>query len=124
MDSLRLSPLGHTWLLDLDGTLVKHNGHIKNGFDTPIREAEEFVKSLPEEDMIVFVTSRLPAAKELTERFLSERGIRFDLVVYGAPHGERILVNDRKPSGLQTAFAISPERDRFDGVLVETDFSL
>ena len=29
---LRLSPLKHTWVLDFDGTLVKHNGY-KTGND-------------------------------------------------------------------------------------------
>jgi len=27
------------------------------------------------------------------------------------PFGERILVNDKKPSGLKTAYAINKERD-------------
>lgn len=26
MEKLTLSPLSHTWILDFDGTIVKHNG--------------------------------------------------------------------------------------------------
>ena len=26
--TLTLSPLGHTWILDLDGTIVKHDGYL------------------------------------------------------------------------------------------------
>ena len=29
--NITLSPLGHTWLLDLDGTIVKHNGYKEGG---------------------------------------------------------------------------------------------
>ena len=28
---LRISPLGHTWFLDFDGTLVEHNAYKKIG---------------------------------------------------------------------------------------------
>ena len=31
-ETLRLSSLPHTWVLDLDGTLVRHNGY-KTGED-------------------------------------------------------------------------------------------
>ena len=40
-------------------------------------------------------------------------GIRYDAIVCGVPYGERILVNDRKPSGLTTAIAMNTERDVF-----------
>ena len=33
-----LSSLGHTWILDLDGTLVKHNGYKIDGADIPYGE--------------------------------------------------------------------------------------
>jgi hypothetical protein len=111
MTTLTLSSLGHTWILDLDGSLVKHNGYKTDGRDTLLEGAEEFLRGIPGVDMIVFLTSRTLEYKEMTENFLAARGIRHDHIIYGAPLGERILVNDRKPSGLDTAFAINAERD-------------
>jgi len=58
MTELSLSPLGHTWILDLDGTIVKHNGYKIDGFDTILDGAEAFMRSIPVDDMIVFITSR------------------------------------------------------------------
>jgi 23S rRNA G2445 N2-methylase RlmL len=121
---LTLSPLGHTWLLDLDGTLVKHNGYRTDGQDTWLEGALEFLKSIPEGDMVVFVTSRREEYREVTERFLRDHGVRYDHILFNAPYGERILVNDRKPSGLDTAFALQIERDRFEGIEVEVDEQL
>jgi hypothetical protein len=114
MMEITLSPLGHTWLLDLDGTIVKHNGYKTDGFDTFLAGAEEFLKSIPDGDMLVFITSRAEEYRDMTERFLIENGIRFDRVIFDAPFGERIVVNDRKPSGLATAVAVNVERD--DGI--------
>ena len=111
MTELSLSPLGHTWILDLDGTIVKHNGYKIDGFDTILDGAEAFMRSIPVDDMIVFITSRTLDQKNMTEDFLAEHGIRYDCIIYNAPYGERILLNDRKPSGLETAFAVNVKRD-------------
>ena len=112
-DKLILSSLGHTWILDLDGTIVKHNGYKIDGQDTFLDGAESFLKSLPGQDKIIFLTSRAENLKERTERFLMEHGIRFDCILYGMPYGERILFNDCKPSGLKMGIAINVERDLF-----------
>ncbi len=108
---LELSPLGHTWLLDLDGTVIKHNGHRLDGTDSLLAGAETLFSRIPEGDMIVFVTSRRKEEQEETEAFLRAQHIPFDHIVYGLPYGERILVNDSKPSGLKTAIAINTQRD-------------
>lgn len=112
-ENIVLSAMGHTWLLDLDGTIVKHNGYKTEGGDTFLEGAQDFLRRIPEEDMIVFITSRTEGEKELTESFLHKQGVRYNHIIYGAPYGERILVNDRKPSGLKTAIAVDSERDVF-----------
>lgn len=112
-DKLILSSLGHTWILDLDGTIVKHNGYKIDGEDTFLDGAEVFLKSLPEQDKIIFLTSREEKLKERTEGFLREHGIRFDCILYGMPYGERILFNDCKPSGLKMGIAVNMARDIF-----------
>lgn len=106
-----LSQLGHTWILDLDGTIVKHNGYKLDGEDSFLPGAKEFISSIPEKDMLVFLTSRPFELKALTEGFLNKNGVRYDHIIYDAPYGERIIVNDNKPSGLQMCHAYGIVRD-------------
>ena len=111
MQKLVLSSLGHTWILDLDGTIVKHNGYKTDGEDSLLPGVETFLREIPEKDMIIFLTSRTEEYKEQTMRFLECHHIRFNHIIFNAPYGERILINDRKPSGLSMAVAISCKRD-------------
>ncbi len=111
MEKITLSTLGHTWIIDLDGTIVKHNGYKIDGKDTLICGAKEFLDSIPEKDMIVFITSRGDEYRELTERFLNDNGIIYDHIIFNAPYGERILINDDKPSGLKMSYSCSIKRD-------------
>lgn len=110
-EKIVLSSLGHTWLIDIDGTVVKHNGYKVDGYDTLLPNVKEFFESIPKQDRIIFLTSRTENYKEITERFLSENGIRFDSIIYGLPYGERVLINDDKPSGLSMSYAIPLKRD-------------
>lgn len=111
MDKLTLSTLGHTWILDLDGTIVKHNGYRIDGQDSFLLGAREFLKRLPKKDMIVFITSRTDESREITEDFLRKNGIHYDHIIFNAPYGERILFNDDKPSGLRMGVALNKKRD-------------
>lgn len=114
MENVRkVSPLGKTWILDLDGTLVKHNGYKIDGKDTWLEGAKEFLLGIPATDKIVLLTSRTDNEKRITEKFLAEHRIRYNDIIYNAPYGERILVNDKKPSGLLTAIAVNTNRDEF-----------
>ena len=117
-EKLILSTLPKTWIFDLDGTLVKHNGYKLDGKDTLLAGAKEYLDELPEEDRIVILTSREERYKEETLKFLMESGVRYDEILFGMPMGERIVVNDRKPSGLSMAVAVNVERDRFEGPVV------
>jgi len=123
-ENLTLSPLGHTWILDLDGTIVKHNGYKLDGYDTLLDGALSFMQGIPDDDMIVFITSRKTEQKKRTEDFLKENNIRHDHIIYNAPYGERVLINDSKPSGLKTAVAVNVKRDMFSGIHIEVDESL
>ena len=110
---ITVSSLGKTWLFDLDGTVVKHNGYLTDGKDTLLDGAKEFFAAVPPDDTIVFLTSRSEKYAQTTEAFLKENGIRYNSIVYGLPYGERILVNDCKPSGLKMAVAVNTKRDTF-----------
>lgn len=109
-ERLILSPLSHTWILDFDGTLVKHNGY-KTGKDEWLPGALDFLKSIPEEDFVLILTAREPEAKEVTESFITSYGIRVNQIIFGIPMGERILMNDTKPSGLKCAYSVNPGRN-------------
>ena len=63
--------------------------------------------------MVILLTSREEQHIEYAKKVLTENGIRYDYIIGGAPYGERILINDRKPSGLETSKAINVDRDRF-----------
>ena len=107
-----LSHLRHTWILDLDGTLVKHNGYKMGGKDSFLEGAKEFLDGIPTEDMIIILTSRTEEVRDQTEEFLRENDIRYDGIIYNVPYGERILINDDKPSGLRMCYAVELQRDK------------
>lgn len=113
-EELVLSTLPKTWIFDLDGTLLKHNGYKLDGKDTLLSGAKEYLEGLPDEDRIVILTSRTEEYREETLCFLEENGIRYDDILFGMPMGERILVNDRKPSGIDMAVAVNLDRDVFE----------
>ena len=110
-ETLTLSTLPKTWIFDLDGTLVKHNGYKIDGHDTLLPGAKEYVDGIPTEDKILILTSRTDEYREMTMDFLKKSGIRYDEIMFNIPMGERIVVNDKKPSGLNMAVALNLGRD-------------
>lgn len=105
------SPLAKTWILDVDGTLVKHNGYKVDGYDTLLDGVKEFFENLPMKDKVILLTARKDEYLENLKDFLQRHNIRYDSLLTDMPMGERILVNDRKPSGLDTAYSINKNRD-------------
>ena len=123
-ETCRVSCLGKTWVLDLDGTLVKHNGYKTDGHDTLLDGIDTLLSQIKEEDMVIIVTARDRKYAAQTEGFLTGNGIRYNHIIYNAPYGERILINDRKPSGLPMSVAIDTDRDRACWVRFEVDEGL
>ena len=114
---ITLSKLGHTWVL-------KHNGYLTDGCDTVLSQAKNFICKLPSKDMIVILTSRKEEFRNSTETFLKNNGIRYDHIIFNVPYGERILINDEKPGGLQTAQSINIPRDQWTLLNVTEDENL
>ncbi len=110
---LILSILPKTWIFDLDGTLVKHNGYKIDGDDTLLDGAKEYISSLPKDDFILIFTSRKEEYREMTISFLKDNGVRYDVIMFNMSMGERIVVNDRKPSGIDMAVAVNIDRNIF-----------
>ncbi len=122
-NSLVLSSLPHTWIFDVDGTICVHNGY-KNGGDQILPGVKEFFSNIPGEDMIILLTSRKPQEKANLEKFLQSNGLRYNHIIFDAPMGERILINDDKPSGLKCAYAINKTRDDSLDVIIKIDKDL
>ena len=112
MTKLEFSTLSKTWILDIDGTLVKHNGYKIDGYDTLLDGVKEFFDNLSPDDKVVMLTARKEEYLEDLKKFLKENNLRYDYLLTNMPMGERILVNDRKPSGLDMAFAVNKDRDK------------
>lgn len=123
-EKIRVSTLGKTWILDIDGTIAKHNGYKIDGHDTLLEGIEQFLNQIDEMDFVIFVTSRTESYKEETIKFLKDNNIRYNHIIFNAPYGERIVVNDKKPSGLLTALAINTDRDIATTIYLEKDETL
>ena len=113
-EKIVLSTLPKTWIFDLDGTILKHNGYKIDGKDTLLPGAKEYLDAIPPEDKVIFLTSRTEEYRDSTIRFLAEADIGYHEILFDMPMGERIVVNDRKPSGLDMAVAVNINRDCFE----------
>ena len=119
-----MSVLPKTWIFDLDGTLVEHNGYLHGG-DKLLPGVKEFWERIPVTDFILILTSRKKEEQRVTEQFLADHQIRFNQIIYDLPMGERILINDDKPSGLPMAFSVRRKRNEGLGdIIVHTDDTL
>lgn len=107
---LILSDLPKTWIFDVDGTIVRHNGHLSEK-DELLDGVKDFFCKIPHTDKIILLTARKQEFIAQLESFLKENSIRYDFLIANLPTGERILINDMKDSGLKTAFAINTKRD-------------
>jgi hypothetical protein len=123
MNNITLSALPKTWIIDVDGTIVKHNGHLGDGDDL-LDGVKEFFAKIAAQDKIILLTARKKIYEEQLVIFLKNNGIRFDQIICDLPTGERIILNDKKPSGLKTAYAINVDRDAPLEVKVKIDKSL
>ncbi|MEK6878822.1 MAG: hypothetical protein AABY22_04405 [Nanoarchaeota archaeon] len=106
-----------TYLLDLDGTLVKHVTCSKSCRpDYKLELLPGTLEKLEEWELkgskIIITTGRKEAMRIITEKQLSEVGIFFDLLIMGIGGGERVLVNDKKPDGKLGASCYNLERDK------------
>lgn len=110
-EELILSTLPKTWIFDLDGTMVKHNGYKIDKKDTLLPGVKEFLGTIPEDDYILILTSRTSKYRELTLDFLKKNKVRYNEIIFDIPLGERIVLNDRKPSGINMSVAINLKRD-------------
>jgi FMN phosphatase YigB (HAD superfamily) len=108
---LNLSNLPKTWIFDIDGTIIEHNSHLYSE-NTLLPNVKNFWKKIPKKDKIIILTARENKYKKETVNFLKKNNLRFDHILFGLNIGERILINDLKPDGLKTAYAINLKRNQ------------
>ena len=101
----------HTWFIDLDGTILKHNGYMLDGEEL-LPGVEDLWAEIPPGDCIILTTGREEQYRQVTLDFITSKGLRYDHAIFGLPLGERIVMNDPKPAGLITALAWSVERNQ------------
>tara|TARA_Y100000296_G_C5175748_1_gene259933 strand:+ start:1325 stop:2128 length:804 start_codon:yes stop_codon:yes gene_type:complete len=105
-----------TIFCDIDGTLLKHHGDLFLQI-TEYPELLDGVKDkLTEWDRkgynIILVTGRRECSRKETEEQLARVGIFYDQLIMGIGAGERVLINDLKPTVNTTmAHAINIERN-------------
>jgi|TARA_Y100000310_G_C20700711_1_gene829607 hydroxymethylpyrimidine pyrophosphatase-like HAD family hydrolase len=104
-----------TLFIDIDGTLLKHQGTFS---DICMKEAtllpnvrEKMNEWCSKEYKIILTTARRESMRRETERQLSKLGVPYDTLVMGISKGRRIIINDRRPNGDKTAFAVNVGRD-------------
>jgi len=110
MNEKELSTLSKTWMFDLDGTLVEHNGYKSKERILPgvINFFKDNVKA---NDVVILMTARTQPQATSATRILKENGLKYDLLISDLPHGERMIFNDKKGSGLETCHSINLNRD-------------
>jgi len=105
-----------TLFIDIDGTLIKHQGNMSKMFLNEMEILPGVLDKLNEWDAmgykIILTTGRKECVRKITEEQLLKNGIFYDQLIMGLPRGERILINDIKPGNDMTvASAIEINRD-------------
>ena len=99
------------YLIDIDGTIAEVNQPPYEN-DKLLPGVKEMWAQIPKDDMIVIMTARPKDIQEQTLQFIKDNGLHYHLAIFGVHHGERIVVNDNKPGGLQTAIAWNVKRNK------------
>jgi len=105
-----------TIFLDIDGTLVKHQGNLTKMMSNEMELLPSVIDKLNEWEgnghKIILTTGRRECLRKITEEQLLKNGIFFDQLIMGLNRGERILINDIKPNNDMTvASAIEIKRN-------------
>ena len=104
-----------TIFVDIDGTLLQHQGSLP---DTILRDPillegviEKFIEWTGKSYKIIITTARPESMRDVTKGHLEKFGICYDVLLMGLTSGQRILINDKKPSHNTAALAINVERN-------------
>ena len=108
--------LPKTIICDIDGCIFQHMGNLCSmQSEKPVLlrgVKEKFDEWDKKAYKIVLLTGRKESMRAITENQLLSHGLFWDVLVMGATRGQRVLINDLKPSiEMPTAIAINLKRD-------------
>ena len=103
-----------TIICDIDGVLLEHrNQGLSSQLNaSPLNGTIEKINEWDAKGYnIILMTGRKESLRLNTEKQLSDIGIFYDKLIMGIGGGPRIIINDNKPDGRETAFAFSLKRN-------------
>ena len=106
-----------TIFCDIDGTLLKHFGNIKDNIHSDPVILDNVLNTIHQWEKlnykIILTTGRKECARKITEEQLSKCFIVYDSLIMGITNGDRVLINDKKTNGISnTAYAINLVRNK------------
>jgi len=106
-----------TIFCDIDGTLVKHVPPDESALPsfkmTLLPNAMENLLDWNRKNYtIILTTGRKESQREITIKQLQEVGIFYDHLIMGLGRGTRVIINDKKIDGENTAMSINLERNK------------
>ena len=104
-----------TLFIDIDGTLFKHQGE----FSDIVLKTPQLMPGVRDkmnewcsnEHSLVLTTARRESLRTTTEKQLNDLGVPYDHLIMGIGKGERIIINDRRTNGDETASSININRN-------------
>ena len=114
-----MSKAPKTVFCDIDGTLLSHFGNSISNLEGSSL-LSNVVEKLQEWDRLnytlILTTGRKESTRKRTEEMLGHCGIHYHQLIMNLPNGPRVLINDKKPNGIEnTAYAINVVRNE-DGL--------
>lgn len=106
-----------TIIIDIDGCIFKHcgKGACHQWLESPAELLPHVKEAFNcwEKDgcYIILMTARKESCRPILEHTLRNKGLFWDLLIMSVPHGERIIINDRKSNGDASCTAINLERN-------------
>ena len=108
--------MSSTIFLDLDGTIWEHLGTLDKMYGVVPQLLEGTIEKLNEwrakRYKLVLTTARPECLRADTEKALAANCIWYDKLVMDVGNGVRFLINDAKADIMNTAHAITVERNR------------
>jgi|UniRef100_A0A6C0CW42 quercetin dioxygenase-like cupin family protein len=106
-----------TIFCDIDGTLLKHFGNIKDNIENEPIILDSVLNTIHQWEKlnykIILTTGRKECTRKITEEQLLKCGIVYDSLIMGVTNGDRVLINDKKLNGINnTAYAINLVRNK------------
>lgn len=107
--------MSKTIFIDIDGTLIKHQGSLEKCIYGPV-ETIQYTEEKIQDWMlaghrVIITTARPESTRKQTIKTLEECRIMYDMLIMGLPHGPRVVINDAKPNIGEMAVGITIKRN-------------